>query len=383
MYDVVVVGQGLSGMLAAIWAKEQGFSTALTATGTGKIMQSTGVMDLIPGSSGGLEDWVHFFQIDGFRKSQLSEAIDQFKALTNKLNYSYKGELDHPISIVTGSGHTKKTFLYPETISPLPDKGHVVIIGFEEIVDFQPTYVMKNLKRSCPALSVDAIKIQLGEHSQRTMSQLDAARLLDQKEIRSHCIKQIKEQMTNRNISQPNLFVFPASLGVENWKETTGQFSVELKAPVTEAPGMPPNTTAIRLNEKLKKEAVKLGVRFYADTTVVGCELEGDEVKSLKIKTSNQMTDLCGKHFILATGGILGGGLQVTSSGIKETALGLETDRTGALLHCPVNLYPVGASMGTQMTLNGITGGVFTIFSIREMIGKMDQKQMLGGIVSA
>jgi glycerol-3-phosphate dehydrogenase subunit B len=383
MYDVVVIGQGLSGMLSAIWAKQQGYRTALVAAGTGKVMQSTGVMDLIPGSDGGLKEWGELYPSSTLQKTQLNEAIEEFKALMNKLNYPYKGDLENLTSIVTGSGHVKKTALYPETISSLPEKGHMVIIGFEEVVDFQPAYIMGNLQKDWPNVSVDALKVRLGNNSQRTMTQLDAARLLDQKETREYCLKQIKHQMAEKKISQPDLFIFPASLGVENWKETIEQFTSELNAKVTEAPGMPPNTTAIRLNERLKKEAVKLGVRFYADTTVAGCTLDEEEIKSLTIKTANRMTDLSGKQFILATGGILGGGLEVTANGVKETAVRLETDEFGELINCPSNLYAVGASNGTKVTHNGITGGIYTIISTHEMIGKLSQQLMMGGTISA
>lgn len=383
MYDVVVIGQGLSGMLSAIWAKEQGYRTALVATGTGKIMQATGVMDLLPGSDGELEEWIEHYQINQLQKSELMGAIQQFHALSERIGYPYEGNVENLISIVTGSGHVKKTALYPKTISPLPEHGHAVIVGFQEVIDFQPDYIKRNLQKDQPNVSVDAIKIQLGKHSQRTLTQLDAARLLDQKETRNYCIKQIKDRMIEKNISKPDLFIFPASLGVENWEEVIQDISTELEANVTEAPGMPPNTTAIRLNERLKKEAVKLGVRFYADTTVMGCKMEGKEIKSLSIKTANQMTDLCGVKFILATGGILGGGLEVMPKGLKETALRLEVDENGAFLHCPTNLYPVGASKGMQVTLNGITGGVYTILSSHEIVGKLHQHSTMGGTCSA
>jgi glycerol-3-phosphate dehydrogenase subunit B len=383
MYDVVVVGQGLSGMLSAIWAKEQGYTTALVATGTGKIMQSTGVMDLIPGSVGGLKEWKELYQLTTLEKSQLMGAMEQFRALTKRLGYPYNGDLENLTSIVTGSGHIKKTALYPETVSPLPEQGHVVIVGFQEVIDFQPAYIKGNLQKERPNVSIDTIKIQLGKHSQRTMTQLDAARLLDQKEIRNHCIKQIKSLMVEKGISQPDMFIFPASLGVENWKETMEQFSFELKGIVTEAPGMPPNTTAIRLNERLKKEAVKLGVRFYADTTVVGCKMDGEEIKTVTIKNANKRADLSGKQFILATGGILGGGLEVAPDGVKETAMRLAADEYGELLHCPSNLYPVGASNGTKVTHNGITGGVYSILTIHEVVCKLRQQSIIGGTRSA
>lgn len=383
MYDVVVIGQGLSGMLSAIWAKEQGYRTALVATGTGKIMQSTGVMDLLPGSDGGLKEWIELYQIDQMQKTQLMGAIQQFHALSERIGYSYDGDIENLISIVTGSGHVKKTALYPKTISPLPEHGHVVIVGFHEVIDFQPDYIKGNLQKARPNLSVDAIKIQLGKHSQRTLTQLDAARLLDQRETRNDCIKQIKEKMVEKNICKPDLFIFPASLGVENWQELIQYISTELEADVTEAPGMPPNTTAIRLNERLKKEAVKRGVRFYADTTVMGCKIDGEEIRSLSIKTANQMTDLSGKKFILATGGILGGGLEVIAKGVIETALRLEVDENGAFLHCPTNLYPVGASKGSNVTLNGITGGVYSILSSYEIVGKLHQQSIMGGTCNA
>lgn len=34
MYDVVVVGQGLTGMLTAIWGRKQGQRVALVSSGT-------------------------------------------------------------------------------------------------------------------------------------------------------------------------------------------------------------------------------------------------------------------------------------------------------------------------------------------------------------
>lgn len=380
MYDVVVIGQGLTGMLAAIWAKEQGYRTALAAAGSGKILQSTGVMDLIPGSSEGFHEWLELHQLPAEEKLGVLEAVERFKALTERLFYSYKGDVENPIPIVTGAGYLKKTALYPETITPLPERGRIVVVGFQEISDFQPAYIKGNLQRARPELAINSIKISLGKHSQRTMTQLDAARLLDQKEIRSDCIYQIQRQMAEKNIPRPDLFIFPAALGIENWKETLKQFTVELGVKVTEAPGMPPNATAVRLNERLKKEAVRLGVRFYSDTSVVGCQIDGGIIKSLTVKTVNQLTELSGKQFVLATGGILGGGLEAVSDGIKETALRLETDKFGRVLHCPYNLHPVGRAFATAVTQNGITGGVFSVFSAHDAVCKISRLSVEEGV---
>lgn len=379
MYDVVVVGQGLTGMLTAIWGREQGQRVALVSSGTGKILQSTGVMDVIPGNDGNFADLVQKYQLDSLSRLNVMEAVKEFKQLTIRLGYPYQGDIESSVPIVTGSGHVKWTALYPKTISPIPEVGRVVIVGFQEIVDFQPKYIKGNLQKERPHLTIDTLTIPLGENSLRTMTQLDAARLLDQEEVCRHLIEKIKKGMEEKHIAKPDLFIFPSSLGVGNWKNVLKNLCDGLDAAVTEAPGMPPNAGAVRFHEVLRKEAIKLGVRFYADTTVVGCEIEQNVVQALKIKNSSRTIELAGENYVIAAGGVLGGGLEVTSEGFKDKVLGLEVDEFGEYLHCPRNVFPIGASQGTNVTHYGITGGVYSILSSYEALSIVSES-VLGGL---
>ncbi len=353
MYDVVVVGQGLSGLLSAIWAGEQGKKVALVSKGTGKLLQSTGFMDFY-GKKPATE--------------MTKEAVDKFKQLMTKLNLPYLGDFGSKVSVVTGSGYLKETILYPETVVPVPDSGRVLVVGFTEIADFQPAFVKGNLERERPELVVDTLTVSLEQKSLRTMTQLDAARLLDKKENRAKVLKQIKAQMQKRNLGQPELYIFPASLGIENWRTVLQEFSVELGAPVTEAPGMPPNAPAVRLFESLRKAAIRMGTRFYSDTEVIGSHVEENLVRSLKIQTSNHTTEIIGRTYIIAAGGVLGGGHVMTAQGLKDTVLGLETDAYGQYSVCPENVLLVGASRGTKELHCGITGGVSAIQSSYESV---------------
>ncbi|WP_010630692.1 FAD-binding protein [Sporolactobacillus vineae] len=363
MYDVVVIGQGLSGMLAAIWARGEGKRTAMIMSGAGKIMQSTGVLDLIPGSRGTLDEWMKQYPFHSENKADVLQAVAKFKALTRELGYPYNGDVREPVPVVTGSGHIKETALYPDTVTPVPDRGHAVVVGFQELPDFQPLFISKNLQKERPLMTVDAIRIPLGEDSQRVLTQLDAARLLDQKEVRARCLRRISGQLADKGISQADFFVFPSSLGNEAWAQTLKQFSEGLGARVTEAPGMPPNATAIRLNDRLKLKAIRSGVRLYADTTVTGADIEKNHIRSVRVRMANRATDVAGRQFVLATGGILGGGLEVTPDGIRETALHLNTDGDGRPMNPPDNLFLAGASGGRQLTRHGIVGGVYSLVS--------------------
>ncbi len=354
MYDVVVVGQGLTGLLSAIWSRERGSRVALVSQGTGKILQSTGLMDVHPGM-GKKENTMAM-------EGTAAAASERFKDLMNNLGYPYRGQLNNPVPIVTGSGYVKWTSLYPETITPVPEEGDVVIVGFQEIGDFRAVHVKENLQKKRPKLNIEAVTVRLEKHSLRTMTQFDAARMLEQQEVRLSVIEQIKSELAKQDI-KPQFAVFPASFGVNKWRSVVKELEESLDAVVTEAPGMPPNASAVRLHEVLKKEAVRLGVRFYEDTQVLGCHIEQKLVKSLKVKTSNRTTEISGLNYIIASGGILGGGLEVTSAGLKDRVLGLEVDEFGQYTDCPQNVFPVGASQGTKVTHYGITGGVFSILS--------------------
>jgi glycerol-3-phosphate dehydrogenase subunit B len=365
MYDVVVVGQGLTGLLSSIWTKEKGHSVALVSQGTGKIIQSSGVMDLSPGK----EEQENTLA----KPALINKSVEEFKDLTSRLGYPYQGNVQTQVPVVTGSGYVKMTTLYPETITPVPKTGNVVIIGFQEITDFKPEYIKGNLQKERPELTIDAITVRLGKSSLRTMTQLDAARLLEQKEIRASVIQQIKSKMSEQSIKQPKLFVFPASLGVGQWRTVLSDFRDSLGSAITEAPGMPPNATAIRLNDVLVKEAVRTGIRFYTDTIVAGSNLERNQVQSLVVKSTGKTSNLEGLNFIIAGGGVLGGGLEVTAEGLKEQILRLEVDEFGQYVDCPRNVFPVGASQGTKVTQYGVTGGIYSILSSYEVQSKFEE----------
>lgn len=376
MYDVVVIGQGLSGMLAAVWAREEGKRTAMIMSGAGKLMQATGVLDLIPGSRGTLSEWM---QVHSENTAEVLQAVEKFKVLTRELGYPYNGDVRKLVPVVTGSGHIKMTALYPATVTPVPERGHAVVVGFCELPDFQPLFISRNLQKERPLMAVDTIRIQIGAESERVMTQLDAARLLDQKDVRDRCLRQISQQLADKGISQADFFVFPSSLGNEAWAQTLKQFSETLGAKVTEAPGMPPNATAIRLNDRLKLKAIRSGVRLYADTTVFGADMEQNHIRSVSVRMANRTTDVAGRQFILATGGILGGGLEVTPDGIRETALHLETDTDGRPVNPPDNLFLAGASGGEQLTRHGIAGGICSLVSSYESVFGV-RKAIAGGM---
>lgn len=377
MYDIVVIGQGLTGLLSAIYAKDSYKSVALVSTGTGKIIQSTGVMDVIPG---GKEERGLFIQLHGEQQvNQMKEALNKFRELMRKLDYPYEGTMYHSSDILTGAGHIKETSLYPQTIYPIPTSGKVVIVGFSELLDFQPRYMMENLKKYRPHLHVEAIQIATGKHSLRTLTQLDIARLMERTEIRQDIIQQIKEKVVTTNA---DMYIFPSCLGIEGWREVKEHLEIDLNGMVSETVGMPPNATAIRLYQLLKREATQKGVRFFNNTTTERVDIVDGQVSTLFVNNHTKTIPLHAKSYIVATGGVLGGGLEITHSGYVDRSLGLLVNEYGSFVHTPSNVYPVGASEGMHKTIHGITGGIYSILASYDVINQI-QNQKERGIVYA
>ncbi|WP_019240324.1 MULTISPECIES: FAD-binding protein [Bacillus] len=377
MYDVVIVGQGLSGLLSAIWAREEGKRVAVVSNGLGKILQSTGVFDLIPGTDADFDSFSTFHGLNTNFKTHSINGIEKFKTLVRRLDCDYLGKVTHPVEIATASGHVKTTALYPDTIRPVPMKGRAIVVGFKELMDFQPSYLKGNLQKYRPDLKINAISVSLGKNTLRTMTQIDVARTLEQKDVRQHVINQIKNTLIEKNMANADFMIFPSCLGIDLWKDVKNHFQNELKTIVSEAPGLPPNAAAIRLYEKLRKEAVKLGVRFYADTKVVGCTVSNNLINSLEVQNVNAKNQIQASHYVIATGGVLGGGLVVTTNGYKESALALPVNEFGEYKDMPANAIAVGGSQGIRVTNNGIVGGIysivssyFSILSIRDFVGE-------------
>ncbi|SER69983.1 FAD-binding protein [Salipaludibacillus aurantiacus] len=359
MYDIVVIGQGLAGLLTAIRAKENNNHVAVVSKGIGKIIQSTAFMDLLPGRSENLTDARAFFVNEQISDSLLSEAADWFKALTGKLGLPYRGSIEKLTPVLTGAGFIKQTALYPHTVSKIPEEGDIIIAGIKEIIDFQPRYVKENLLTEYPGLSVSALSADLGLKAGRVLSQADVARQLDEASGRAALISALKKEMKKKNVKSCDMMVLPSCLGIKNSQLVMQELKEAFSCSVTEAPGLPPNAAAVRLYSALKKYAVNQGIRFIENKTTYSVEVKNDKVTDLFTEGTNEGIKL--KKLVIATGGIIGGGLELTTDGLRDTTINQPVNKDGTNKHKLRNVYYAGGTKKVPWTDTWIAGGIYTI----------------------
>lgn len=301
MFDTVVIGQGLSGLLTAIYAQQNGSKTALVTKGTGKLLQSTGVMDFIPGKQADIRQWVEHLN-HSVNPDFLQEATDKFKTLMTEIGLPYQGSLSENVPLLTGAGYLKWTALHPEAMKPVPAKGTVVIAGFDELTDFVPEYVKANLASERPGLTIHTVKLPNKFSSARPVSQLDIAYRMDDSVQRTQLLKDLNDQIKGVCKEAVDLIVLPSVLGVINHETVLQEAESILKAPVTEAPGLPPNASALRLFQGIRKQAIRSGVRFYENSEVTRFDIQNNRIQGIETCSSGKLHTVKGNSYVSAAG---------------------------------------------------------------------------------
>ncbi|MGH2357345.1 MAG: FAD-binding protein, partial [Candidatus Limnocylindria bacterium] len=116
----------------------------------------------------------------------------------------------------------------------------------------------------------------------------------------------------------------PAVLGLEAHADVRAEVSEALGHPVFEVTGLPPSVPGLRLFSALRRRLLHTGGQIQIGFPVVRVERRGRLVEAVHTEGASRTYRLAAERFVLATGGIAGGGLRATpDGGLEETVFGL------------------------------------------------------------
>jgi len=331
LYDLVIIGAGLAGFSSALVAVERGKKTVILARGLGNLYSSSGYIDLLgyyPATERkpllslleGLnrlidEKPAHPYSLVG--TDMIKDAFSSFLSISEVMGLPYGGSTYKNVIMPTAVGSLVPTTLFPKTAErDVFEAEKIVVAGIRELIDFFPAYTAGNLEIALER-KIDFYWVNIGINVHRELNSYDIALALEEKEIRDRLLKQLKP------ISKGSLLLIPAVLGVKRWKEVISHMEEELECKVLEIPTFPPSVMGYRLAETLLNYLKSKGVEIITGYSVD--YFKGDkDVEEVAITMSNgRLKKFKGKSYILATGGILGEGLQVYPQEIKETIFSL------------------------------------------------------------
>jgi glycerol-3-phosphate dehydrogenase subunit B len=315
-FDVVVIGMGLSGLMAAKTAAEAGQRVLIVAKGMGSLSLCSNTIDLLGQCPIGtkmkdaLSRWIKDHPGHPYAKvgsERIEEALLSFISLFPP-PYSFH-TIEHMNSLLpTGAGTFRPTYLIPTSMIEATslDKRHTLIAGFEGFKDFYPHYVADRL--GCRGIS-----LPLSDPFYQERTATAVARLMEKQSFRENIGREIKKQLRGET-----RVGFPAILGMDDPIQVKDHLEEITGTKVFEIPILPPSVPGKRIFDRFKKWLTEKGVTFLLGYPVLKAIVGQKKCQCIEVHHPPVMTSFSADRFILATGRFMGGGLKADAEKIFE-----------------------------------------------------------------
>ncbi|MEW6698460.1 MAG: anaerobic glycerol-3-phosphate dehydrogenase subunit GlpB [Bacillota bacterium] len=334
--DVLIIGAGLSGLMAAAKAAGQGKKVMLAAKGLGAVGLSSGCIDLwgygldrpeqvCQQPVAEIAELVNRNPQHPYAKVQdvLEESLAFFQKICQENRYPYLNRNQSNWLLPTALGTLRPTYLAPAgmALGDLPGVSGLLVAGFRELKDFYPDVLAANLKKSDVLRPDCCIKTLMVDAGGGELSPNTLAHRLERPEVLEKIIEQIKPCL-----SEGAVLLFPPVLG-EGWdSRVVKKLSEGLGCPVYEVANIPPALPGQRLQQMLLHHCKGQGVEVMLGCTVTEAQVAGKQCTGVVAGGAGKRMKISAKTIVLATGSFLGGGLESKPGEAWESIFGLPVE---------------------------------------------------------
>jgi glycerol-3-phosphate dehydrogenase subunit B len=320
-YDLIIIGMGLSGLMAAKTAAEAGQKVLIVGKGMGALCLFSNTIDVlgqVPKTmkmEEGLSQWIKDHPEHPYSKvgpERIEESFSSFLSLFPS-PYSFQAIGNTNSFLPTGAGTLRPTYLVPTTMIEAAslDGGHTLIAGFEGFKDFYALYVADQLK-------CRGINLQLPGLIYRERTATALARLMEEQSFRENIGKEIKKHLQGET-----RVGFPALLGMHDPVQVKEELEERVGTKVFEIPILPPSIPGKRIFDRFKEWLIRKGVTFLLGYPVSKAILTGKRGQAVEVLHPPVVTSYSADRFILAAGRFMGGGLKADAEQIFEPIFNL------------------------------------------------------------
>jgi glycerol-3-phosphate dehydrogenase subunit B len=345
--DVVVVGAGLAGLVAAARIAEAGAAVTLVAKGHASTHWGSGGLDVAgpAGAATPAEGVAHLAGLDhpySFLAPDVAPSIAWLLERLEAAGLPYVGNLDTPIRRVpTAIGGTRRVAIVPAAqaaaLRPWEPDEVLVIAGPAGYKDFWPAAIADSLGREAVWMGSDhpgrvtGITVDLdGVADRNNLNALHLARRFDDPAQRADDIARFAAAIKKAAGGRPGRVGVPAIVGIAQHAEAWAELVATSPLEPFEIPLVPPSIPGIRLWRVLREIIRAAGGRVQVGEAVARIHVEDGRVTAVEMEAAARSHVIRTEALVLATGGIAGGGLVATHDGrIVEPLLGLHVDAPG------------------------------------------------------
>lgn len=334
----IVIGGGLAGLAAAVTLAEAGRPVTVLAKGMGGSTHwSSGCIDVLGvypvGATALVENPLaavralvadnprHPYALAG--EDALRAGLDLVRRVAADGGLPYEGTIEHNWRLPSPVGAPRPTCLAPATMvaGDLRDPSPMLIVGFHPLRDFYPALVAANL--TAQGVAARAAFADVPTLTQRLdLMPVRLARLFEDPAFREQVVERVRPELGDaRRVG------FPAVLGLDRPAEVVAHLRQALGVPVFEIPTLPPSVPGIRLHNAFQRALERQRGRFLVGAEAVGAATDDGRVLSVETEVAARTMTHRGRDFVLATGGLLGGGVRTDyKGGVREVIFNLPVE---------------------------------------------------------
>jgi len=328
--ELLVIGSGLAGMAASLFALERGVSVAQVGN-SGVIAFTTGYLDLLGHDGRGFVDdpWQALARLRedeplhplaNIIEDDIRVALNGFTQTLTAMGLGYSAPGRNNVLALTPAGTLKPTLSLPLTMQPaiaaMAGNADTLVVDFIGLNGFSAREVVANLAQRWPGLRSQRIGFPDMDSGAEVYAEV-LARALEVPATRQRLAERIAPLL-----GSAQALGLPAILGVHRPDQVHRELQSLLGVPVFEIPTMPPAVPGVRLRELFETRLPQRGVALEPQHRVKRLELLSHGVRAQLEDAYGEVT-IEAAAAVLATGRFTSGGLRADPNGIRETLLEL------------------------------------------------------------
>jgi len=316
VWDGIIVGGGLAGLVAGITAAERGKQVMLVAEGVGSLSFASGVIDF--------GDYYALREQRGHPFSLISE--DQATAAISKWQEIcpfYQGAWGSHEIVLTPLGETRRAGYVPQSLATesLQAARNIIVIAPHGLKDFYPKLFASNLALNFPHAKVTMSPLHVEKFASqyrlgKSILAADYARYWASTEGADFLRGFLRETLRELAGVKGAVLVFPGLSAA--FDPLLQELLASLTVSIVEPTLFPPSPVGMDLYRFLRKKFKDLGGEFLMSGKAKAAVMEEGYCQSISLQSQGKTLQLKAKAFVLATGGLFGGGIQVGPRTIRE-----------------------------------------------------------------
>lgn len=320
-YDVIVLGGGLSGYVAAARAAELGKRVLILTDGLGSFPFLPGHIDVWGyGSREPLAGIAEHLRSQpghpwGRLRDVLSESMAFFRSVCAEQGLGFAAPTQQNVEVPTPLGGSRPAFMVPDSqyVPGWQTAPRVLVVGLAQYRDFFPRVVAHGVGSDREARAI-TVSLDLPRH----LDSFTLAGCLEKEAYQDVFLQKVGEAA-----GKQSLVLVPAVFGLESAAKTFARVQSLLGVPLMEISTLPPSMPGLRIYAALRRWVMAKGVRVTNNVKVNGAWFSRNGCAGVTASISGREHKFTADSFVLATGSFVSSGFTWQGRLPAEPVMGL------------------------------------------------------------